>query len=173
ARGNAVHGVERHQLWRRDGGGETTGQVGPYDTMRCQAEAGPEQLPGRPGSIVGAAAQPLLMTRESGREVAGKTSERQTIGPVGPQHVAPRLAVPGGDIPPANRRAGARAFAVEDEKIVGARFHAELGRPAITDSRELRTQPPADPRHARRENPGTITLQLALWDGRRRGLRSE
>src|SRR6266446_4496649 len=107
--------------------------------MRCEAEAGPEQLPGWPGSIVGAAPQPLLMTRESGREVVGKTGERQTIGPVGPEHIAARPAVPGGDIPPANRRSGARAFAVDDEEIVGARFHTELGRPAITDRRELRT----------------------------------
>src|SRR5213076_2188111 len=47
ARGNAINGVERHQLRRRHGGGETPAQVGPYDAMRRESEAGPEQLPGR------------------------------------------------------------------------------------------------------------------------------
>src|SRR5256885_16339421 len=91
-------------------------------------------------------------------ELARQSRERPAIGAVRPQHVAARPATPGGDVPAANGRARADAFAIEKEEIVGTRLHAQLRRPAITNGRELRAETPADLTRTLRQDPRTGAL---------------
>src|SRR6266496_2364626 len=87
-----------------------------------------------------------------------------------PQHVPAGPAVPGRDVTTANRWPRTRALPIEDEEIVGAGFHAELGRPAIADGGKFGLEPVADACHAWREDPRSIALELALRNAGRGAL---
>src|SRR5467141_3127193 len=172
-RGDAVDGVERHELrgWHRRG--EATAQIGPYHAMCGEPETGSKQLPRWPGFVVGTPAQSLLVAREPLGDRARQSRKRLAIGAVRPEQVAARPAAPRGDVAPTNGRPRSGTLTVEKEEVVSARLDAELRRPAITDGWELCPQPPADPRRTRREDPRSAVLQLALWDRGCCGLRAE
>src|SRR5439155_1169823 len=144
--------------------GEATTEIGPHHPMRRESEPRAEQLPRWAGFIVRSPTQPFLMLRQPRRELVGESRERQAVGSMRPQYIAAWTAAPRGDVAPADGWSRSRTFPIDYEQIIGARLHAELRRPAITDGGEFGAEAKVDAVGAGRENPGTIVLEQALWN---------
>src|SRR2546422_11303549 len=82
-----------------------------------------------------------------------------------PEYIAAWTAAPRGNVAPADGWSRSRTFPIDYEQIIGARLHAELRRPAITDAGEFGAETTGDALGAGRENPGTVVLKQPLGDG--------
>src|SRR2546423_5823556 len=162
ARDDAVHSVERHNGRFGHCGGETTMQIRPYDAVASKPPGRANQLPPGATALIGAPPQPVVVRGKVIRDFLRQGRQRTTITAMGPQHEAPRPAMPSLDIPAANCRTSAGALLVDKKQIVGSRFHAELRGPAIADAGEGGAQPPRDTICPGHQDPWP-SLQLELW----------